>query len=87
MAADVRAVTYLNQVAELLTLLALRKAPSNFLRLSPLTGSIKLDGSLLESLQRQDVVKGRRYWHPLLGLGWATAVESQEVGRPTPKVA
>jgi hypothetical protein len=77
--------TYLNRVAELLTLVALRRAPSNFLRLTPLKDAATPDGSVLASLQRQDVVKGRRYWHPLLGLGWATAVESQEVGRPIAK--
>jgi ADP-ribosylglycohydrolase len=78
--------TYLNRVAEFLTLAALRKAPDNFLRLTPLvSGSAPSEGSLLGALDRQDVIKGRRYWHSLLGLGWANAVESQEVGRPTPK--
>lgn len=77
--------TYLNRVAELLTLIALRKTPTNFLRLQGPSVDLPSGGALLAALDRQDVIKGRRYWHPLFGIGWATAVESQEVGRPTPK--
>lgn len=74
--------TYLNRVAELVTLVALRREPHNLLRLEGAQPSAPQKASLLAALTRQDVVKGHRYWHPLLGLGWVSAVDSQEVGRP-----
>lgn len=74
--------TYLNRVAELVTLVALRRQSQNPLRLEGSGPDSPQHADLLAALDRQDVVKGRRYWHPLLGSGWATAVDSQEVGRP-----
>jgi hypothetical protein len=77
--------TYLNRVAEFLTLVALRRAESNPLRLDGFQAPPKGEGSLLTALKQQLVVERRRYWHPLFGLGWASKVESQEIGRPRVK--
>ncbi len=79
--------TYLNRMAAQITLVALRKTTSQAHRLSPLKKGEPAPGtgSLMTALDRQDVLKGHRYWHPLFGLGWATSVESQEVGRPRVK--
>jgi hypothetical protein len=74
--------TYFNRVAETLALIATRATDDNPLRLEGVTQPVPESGSLLNAMDGQDVVKGRRYWHPLLGPGWAYAVESQEVGRP-----
>jgi ADP-ribosylglycohydrolase len=72
--------TYINRVAETVTIIALRHADTNPLR-QRVTQPAPHE-SLLDALKRQDVVERRRYWHPLLGGGRVTKVESQEVGRP-----
>jgi ADP-ribosylglycohydrolase len=77
--------TYLNRSAEFLTLVALRRAVSNPLRLDGFRAPPGGEGSLLAALTKQQVVERHRYWHPLFGLGWATKVESQEIGRPRVK--
>ena len=74
--------TYLNRAAEFLTRAALRRAETNPLRLDGFRAPPKGEGSLLTALRQQQVIERRRYWHPLFGLGWATKVESQEIGRP-----
>jgi ADP-ribosylglycohydrolase len=75
--------TYLNRIAETLTLIALRRLSENPLRLKkkPPTAI----GDLLSALKRQMVVKGHTYHHPLLGDGKVIHVDAQEVGRPRVK--
>lgn len=75
--------TYINRVAEALTLIALRTATDNPLRLRGKPKTVLSD--LLNALQRQAVVKHNRYWHPLFAEGMVEAVESQDVGRPKVK--
>ncbi len=75
--------TYINRVAETLTLIALRRISNNPLRLDVVEPSPS--ESLPDALKRQDVIERRRYWHPLLAGGKVWKVESQEVGRPKVK--
>lgn len=76
--------SYLNKVAEYLTLVSLRQATSNEIRPDP--GKLpepRMD--LLAAMERQDVLERRPYWHPLFGLGRVTKAESQEVGLKRPQ--
>ena len=75
--------TYINRVAEHITLIALRRGLDNSLRLARKPKTVL--GDLLNALKRQVVVERTRYWHPLLGEGVVQKVESQEVGRPKVK--
>jgi ADP-ribosylglycohydrolase len=75
--------TYINRVAEAISLIALRRTKENPLRLR--RQSPTAIGDLVDALKRQVVVERHRYWHPLMGEGKVLKVESQEVGRPRVK--
>lgn len=76
--------TYLNQVAEYLTLVSLRQATVNSIR--PKVGAEPLPAMrLLDAMKRQDVQDRRPYWHPLLGTGRVVKAESQAVGLKQPR--
>jgi ADP-ribosylglycohydrolase len=75
--------TYLNRVAEAISLIALRQTKENSLRLR--TKPPTAIGDLLDALKKQIVVERQQYRHPLFGEGKALKVESQEVGRPKVK--
>lgn len=76
--------TYLNQVAEYLTLVTLRQALSNSVRARV---GIEPPASmwLLDAMKRQDVQDRRPYWHPLFGTGRVIKAESQHVGLKQPR--
>lgn len=76
--------TYLNQVAEYLTLVSLRQTLSNPIR--PRVGpEPPAQMKLLDAMKRQDIQDRRPYWHPLLGTGYVVKAESQEVGLKQPR--
>ena len=75
--------TYINRVAEAISLNALRQTKESPLRLK--SKSPTAIGDLLDALKRQIVVEHHRYRHPLFGEGKVRKVESQEVGRPKVK--
>ena len=75
--------TYINRVAENVTLIALRKATENTLRLTRKPKTVMAD--ILGSLRQERVIEGSRYWHPLFGEGRVHKVDTQEVGRPKVK--
>jgi len=75
--------TYLNLVAEALTSIAIRRVTENPLRLKQKRPTTI--GDLLSALNKQTVVKGHTYRHPLLGDGKVIHVDVQEVGRPKVK--
>ena len=77
--------TYLNRIAETVASIALREGEANPLRLNPTKPAVFDDFARV--LERQDVIEGRRYIHPLLGKGRVLKVESQAVAHPNPKVA
>jgi ADP-ribosylglycohydrolase len=76
--------TYLNQVAEYLTLVSLRQAISN-----PIRARVGVEPPakmwLLDAMKRQDVQDRRPYWHPLFGTGRVIKAESQHVGLKQPR--
>ena len=76
--------TYLNQVAEYLTLVSLRQTLSNSIR--PRVGpEPPAQMKLLAAMDRQDIQDRRPYWHPLLGTGYVVKAESQTVGLKQPR--
>lgn len=76
--------TYLNQVAEYLTLVSLRQVTSNSIK--PRVGlEPPAHMRLLEAMRRQDVQDRRPYWHPLFGTGRVIKAESQHVGLKQPR--
>lgn len=76
--------TYLNQVAEYLTLVSLRQVLSNSVR--PRVGpETSVNMRLLDAMKRQDVQDRRPYWHPLFGTGRVVKAESQQVGLKQPR--
>lgn len=77
--------SYLNRVAEYLTLVSLRQATeANAIRPKP-GDPPHPQMDLLAAMQRQDVQERRPYWHPLFGIGVVTKVESQQVGLGKPR--
>jgi ADP-ribosylglycohydrolase len=76
--------TYLNQVAEYLTLVSLRQVLS-----SPILPKVGPQAPepmrLLDAMKRQDVLDRRQYWHPLFGMGRVIKAESQHVGLKQPR--
>jgi ADP-ribosylglycohydrolase len=76
--------SYLNGVAEYLTLVSLRQARQNEIR-PVFERPTPPQMDLLAAMGRQDIVERRPYWHPLLGIGRVTKVESQEVGLKRPQ--
>ena len=76
--------TYLNQVAEYLTLVTLRHARSN--PIVPKVGQAPPEPMhLLGAMKRQDILDRRPYWHPLFGIGRVLKAESQHVGLKQPR--
>ncbi|MBA2633779.1 MAG: ADP-ribosylglycohydrolase family protein [Chloroflexi bacterium] len=76
--------TYLNQVAEYLTLVSLRQVLSNSIK--PRVGVEPSENMrLLGAMKRQDVQDRRPYWHPLFGTGRVIKAESQNVGLKQPR--
>jgi ADP-ribosylglycohydrolase len=76
--------TYLNQVAEYLTLVSLRQSGVN--EIVPRVGPEPPHPmQLLEAMKRQDVLDRRPYWHPLFGMGRVVKAESQHVGLKQPR--
>ncbi len=76
--------TYLNRIAEHLTLTSLRQALGSSVRakVPPEPGP---QMRLLDAMQRQDILDRRPYWHPLFGIGRVIKAESQEVGLRLPR--
>lgn len=78
--------SYLNRVAEFLTLVTLRQGSSAIgIRPKPGDRPPQPQMNLLAALERQDVQERRPYWHPLFGVGTVTKVESQQVGLRQPR--
>lgn len=76
--------TYLNQVAEYLTLVSLRQVLSNSIK--PRVGvEPPANMWLLDAMKRQDVQDRRPYWHPLFGTGRVIKAESAHVGLKQPR--
>jgi ADP-ribosylglycohydrolase len=76
--------TYLNQVAEYLTLVSLRQAQSS--SIMPHIGvEPPANMWLLDAMKRQDIQDRRPYWHPLFGTGRVIKAESQHVGMKEPR--
>jgi hypothetical protein len=76
--------TYLNQVAEYLTLVSLRQVLSNSIR-ARVGVEPPANMRLLDAMKRQDVQDRRPYWHPLFGTGRVIKAESQHVGLKQPR--
>lgn len=75
--------TYLNQVAEYLTLVSLRQVRSGIApKIGPEPPAPML---LLGAMKRQDILDRRSYWHPLFGMGRVVKAESQTVGLKQPR--
>lgn len=77
--------SYLNRVAEYLTLVSLRQAREITIRPKPSPDPPPDRMRLLDAVAKQDVRERRPYWHPLFGIGRVTKVESQQVGLKRPR--
>jgi ADP-ribosylglycohydrolase len=77
--------SYLNRVAEYLTLVSLRQALEISIRPEPSAEPSSDEMRLLDAMSRQDVQERRPYWHPLFGVGRVTKAESQQVGLKQPR--
>jgi hypothetical protein len=76
--------SYLNRVAEYLTLVSMRQAVDNDLR-SRVSSIPPPPMRLLDAMKRQDIQDRRPYWHPLFGTGRVIKAESQNVGLRQPR--
>ena len=76
--------TYLNRIAEYLTLVSLRETLETNIR-AKVPAEPGAQMRLLDAMQRQDILDRRPYWHPLFGIGRVVKAESQEVGLRRPR--
>ena len=76
--------SYLNRVAEYLTLVSMRQALDNDLR-AKVSSIPPPPMRLLDAMKRQDIQDRRPYWHPLFGTGRVIKAESQNVGLRQPR--
>jgi ADP-ribosylglycohydrolase len=76
--------SYLNRVAEYLTLVSMRQVLDSDLR-AKVSSVPQPPMRLLDAMKRQDIQDRRPYWHPLFGIGRVIKAESQNVGLRQPR--